>query len=122
MTRDQRLLPQVRLAVVGSRDFPYPWMVSEYLDRKVFDQLVSGGAKGVDSLARAYSIEHDKPFKEFPADWDLHGKIAGFIRNREIVEYATDVVAFHYMASRGTQHTIDLARGSGKLREVICVY
>lgn len=113
---------KVRLAVVGSRDFPYPWLVDAYLSYKRFDELVSGGARGVDSLAQEYAGMNHIPFREFPADWDTHGKAAGFIRNAEIVEYATDVVAFHYGDSKGTAHTIGLARKAGKLREVIHVY
>jgi len=112
----------VRLAIVGSRYFPYPWMVEQYLRRKSFDELVSGGAKGVDTWAAIYAKRQSRDFKVFPADWEAHGKMAGFLRNHDIVDYATDVVAFWYGESRGTAHTIKLAREAGKLREVIHVY
>jgi hypothetical protein len=113
---------RVVFAIVGSRDFPYLWMIGEYLLRKKFDEIVSGGAKGVDTYAAKYARAQGVPCKVFPADWDGLGKGAGFIRNRQIVEYATDVIAFHYGDSKGTAHTIDLARKAGKLREVIHVY
>jgi hypothetical protein len=49
-----------------------------------------------------------------PADWGTHGKAAGFIRNKGMVDLGADVVlAFQKNKSRGTQHTIDLARKAG---------
>jgi hypothetical protein len=120
-THEQPFEP-CRMAIVGSRDFPYMWMVGRYLDEKrSVTEVVSGGARGVDTGAEHWAVKNDVPFKLFPADWDKHGKAAGFIRNAEIVEYATDVVAFQYGDSKGTAHTIELARKAGKLREVIHV-
>ena len=36
----------------------------------------------------------DIPIKKFPAEWDKHGKGAGFIRNKQMAEYADAVVLF----------------------------
>lgn len=49
-----------------------------------------------------------------PAAWRIHGKAAGFIRNKEMVDLGADLVlAFQKNKSKGTQHTIDLARKAG---------
>lgn len=114
-------MQRIKLAIVGSRDFPYPWIISEYLKRKTFHEIVSGGASGVDTFAQEYAEVYGYPTTIFYADWKKYGKSAGFIRNKQIVEYATDVVAFQYDNSNGTQHTINLAQEAGKLREVISV-
>lgn len=111
-----------RLAIVGSRDFPYLWMVGRYLDEKRPAEVVSGGAKGVDTAAERWANKNGVPFKKFPADWNKYGKGAGFVRNQQIVDYANCVVAFQYNKSNGTADTITKALKAEKLREVISVY
>ena len=83
----------VRLAVVGSRTF------NDYAD----------------ALAERYAHERGLPTNVFPADWDTHGKAAGFLRNHKIVAAADEVVAFWDGRSRETQHTIEFARASGEV-------
>ncbi len=113
-----------RLAVVGSRDFPYRWMVYEYLSHqrlgyKAADRVVSGGAKGVDSWAADWALESGVETTVFLPDWEKYGKSAGYRRNVDIINEATRVVAFQYNNSKGTQHSIDLAKKHGKPCEVI---
>jgi hypothetical protein len=50
----------------------------------------------------------------FPADWDKHGKAAGFLRNTTIIENADWVVAFWDGTSRGTSDSIKKAHAAGK--------
>ena len=99
----------VKLAVVGSRDFEDYEFMKEMLQWHECWQIISGGAKGADTLARKYAAEHGKEYVEFPALWDKYGRSAGYKRNIQIVEAAEEIVAFHDGASRGTQHTIDIA-------------
>ena len=110
----------MKLAVVGSRDFPYLWMVGEILARmRITVEIVSGGARGVDTVASNWARYHEMSEKIFLPDWDRFGKSAGYRRNTEIVDYCDELIAFQFNKSRGTQHSIDLARKAGKLREVI---
>jgi hypothetical protein len=51
-------------------------------------------------------------------DWFAHGRVAGLMRNSQIVDYAEEVFAFHDGTSRGTLDTIRKAREAGKLRKV----
>lgn len=62
---------------------------------------------------------HGLPYKEFPADWEAHGKRAGFIRNQQIVNYADRVVAFWDGESKGTKSTIDMALKAKKRLDVV---
>jgi hypothetical protein len=104
----------LKLAVVGSRDFnDYAFMI-EILQWYPIKQIISGSARGADSLARRYANEHNISLKEFPAEWNKHGKAAGFMRNKLIVDAADEVIAFWDGSSRGTKHTIDIATENGK--------
>lgn len=73
------------------------------------DEIVSGGAIGIDTfgeeLAKTYSI----PIKMFPANWTVHGKSAGFLRNEEMAKYANCLIAFWDGQSKGTKHMIEMA-------------
>jgi hypothetical protein len=74
-------------------------------------EVVSGGARGVDALARIYAQEHALPFKLFTADWEKHGKRAGPMRNMEMADYADFGIAVWDGRSQGTAHMIGLMHG-----------
>lgn len=75
--------------------------------------IVSGGARGVDSIAAYYSKRLGLTTVEYPADWATHGKAAGYSRNQTIVDDCDEVHAFPG-AGRGTWDTIARARKAGK--------
>jgi hypothetical protein len=111
------------LAVVGSRSIvDYEWVKKKILETYPLDEIteiVSGGARGVDSLAEKFAREYKKKLKVFPALWDVFGKSAGFQRNYQIVDYADEVIAFWDGFSNGTKHTIDTASQKRKACVVI---
>ena len=104
----------MKLAIVGSRDFNNYEFLKKIVDFHPCTQIISGGARGADTLARQYAIEHGIPFKEFFPDWDTHGKSAGFLRNEQIVQACDELVAFWDGKSRGAKHSITLAEDAGK--------
>lgn len=61
------------------------------------------------------------PVKQFPADWKKHKRAAGPIRNREMAEYATHLLAFWDGSSRGTADMINQMNRVGKPGLVITV-
>jgi hypothetical protein len=73
-------------------------------------EVVCGLARGVDSLGKKWAEKNDIPVKEFPADWDRHGRKAGYLRNVEMVKYADALIAVWDGESKGTQHVITEAR------------
>ena len=81
-------------------------------------EVVSGGARGPDKMGEEWAQEKGIPVKKFPADWDMHGKAAGPIRNKEMAEYADAAVILWDEQSRGTKSMIDLARAAGLKVEV----
>ena len=108
-----------RVAIIGSRDYPDLDAVRAYVRcLPKGSVVVSGGAKGVDSAAESEAKLCGLPTSIYHAEWNKYGKSAGYRRNILIVENANRVVAFQHNRSRGTQHTIDIARKVGKLVEV----
>lgn len=108
----------MKVAVVGSRDIvDYNW-ISKVLDKYSIDEIISGGAKGVDSLAARYAIEHKIELTVFRPEWQAYGKSAGFIRNKLIVDHSEHVIAFWDGKSAGTKHSIEYAQKRNKLVEI----
>ena len=108
----------VRLAIVGGRDFAdYDYMkrcLEGYRKENTVIQVVSGGARGADSLGERWAKENGIPTKIFPAQWDKYGKSAGFRRNKDIVANCDAVAAFWDGQSRGTENTISIAQSNSK--------
>lgn len=64
-------------------------------------------------MAESYAEMRGIPVKRFDADWDKHGKAAGPIRNREMINEADELISFWDGESRGTKGTIDMANEKG---------
>ena len=105
----------MKLAIVGSRSFFDYQLLVETLQDLDISEIVSGGARGADTLAEKYAKEKGIPVKIFKPDWDGLGKAAGFIRNKSIIDYADKVIAFWDGQSHGTQHSMNLALKQDKL-------
>lgn len=102
----------MKVAVVGSRD-----LIISNLEKYVpYDalEIVSGGAKGVDTCAREYAIKNKLRLKEFLPDYTRYGRKAPLLRNLEIIDYSDIVIAFWDKKSRGTKFTIDNCRKRNK--------
>lgn len=109
----------MKVAIIGSRTFRSFSILEKRMDFYLRDQnpeditIISGGANGADTLARIYAKEKSYKMIEHLADWDKHGKAAGFIRNKLIVDDADVLVAFWDGRSKGTLSSIDLAKKKG---------
>jgi GH18 family chitinase len=110
-----------RVAVVGSRTFTDYDLLCKTLDGVVSDgdEIVSGGAFGADKLAEQYAKSRNLNTIIYYPDWDTYGKSAGYLRNQQIVKDCDVLVAFWLNNSRGTKHSIDLARKAGKEVHII---
>lgn len=73
-------------------------------------------ANGADTLGETYAKNNCFQIRYFPADWDKFGKSAGYIRNKQMAEYASyrkgygALIAFWDGKSKGTMHMINLAK------------
>jgi hypothetical protein len=69
-------------------------------------EVVSGCARGADSLGEHYALVNDLPVKKFPASWDKHGRQAGILRNTEMADYADAAIVVWDGVSNGSKHMI----------------
>ena len=97
----------MRVAIIGSRNIPKEAadLAQPYLPLST-GEIVSGGAEGVDTGAKALAGRLGIPFKEFLPDYQSFGKRAPLIRNDRIIEYADMVIALWDGKSKGTQYVI----------------
>lgn len=112
----------IRILVTGSRDWTDKEIIKTAavnLLNKFEDQeltLVSGACpNGADRLAEEIWVANRiGPIELHPANWELYGKRAGFIRNAEMVYPGADVcIAFIKNESKGSTMTADLAEKAG---------
>ena len=117
----------IKLIIAGGRDFnDYDLLidsVNELIEKGILIEgsitIVSGMARGADTLAVQLSLDNDLPLLKFPADWNLHGKAAGFIRNQQMAKEADMLLAFWDGKSKGTRHMIEYMEGLSKPAYVI---
>ena len=105
------------VAVIGSRNLTVGDL-SAYLPDDT-TEIVSGGARGIDSCARAYAKAHGIKLTEFLPEYDRYGKSAPLKRNIQIIEYADEVAAIWDGESRGTRFVIDKC---GEMNVPVTVY
>lgn len=107
----------MKLAIVGSRDF-YDYKLLCQKIKEHYPQppslIISGGARGADSLAERYAIEFKIPMDVRPANWSHYGKAAGPIRNEEMAVECTHAIAFPSRKGVGTQDMIKRLERKGK--------
>lgn len=75
--------------------------------------VISGGARGADRLGETWAKANGVLLKVYPADWDTHGKSAGYLRNALMASRANALVALWDGQSHGTRHMIGCAKGRG---------
>ena len=112
----------IKVLVCGSRIFN-DW---EYLSQKLDEILdsrfphdeiiiISGSAKGADTLALYYANQNGDGIEAYPADWETYGNKAGILRNVQMLEQGNPdlVVAFPRGKAKGTRHMIKIAKEAG---------
>lgn len=107
----------MKTLIAGSRSFQNlnSYIIDSFIGHfNKVSEIVSGTAKGIDRLGEIWAEEYNIPIKKFPANWNKYGKEAGFIRNKEMVDYCDQALIIWDGESRGTKHDIDLLNESNK--------
>jgi hypothetical protein len=101
----------MKLVIAGGRDFvpeEKHWKyLSKFIKQKHVIEIVSGCARGADRFGEMLGEKLGIPVKKFPADWSTFGLAAGFIRNRQMAEYADAV--FLFPGGKGTKNMKEMA-------------
>lgn len=103
------------MIVTGGRDYSDQKKVDEVLDLLFPDFVIEGGATGADSLVRNWCMRNKVQGKTYKADWDVHGKSAGPIRNRQMIEENPEAIILAFPGGKGTQSCINIAKQLGRL-------
>jgi hypothetical protein len=108
----------MKLIIAGGRNIDIGWYgvdaaIQLSSNIRYVSEVVCGGASGVDEAGKNWASEDWKqdypscsdspiPVKMFPADWNTHGKAAGPIRNRQMAQYADELLLIWDGQSKGS--------------------
>ena len=109
----------LKIAVVGSRTIE-KIDLGHILPAKC-SEIISGGARGVDSCASNFAKENNIELKIFLPEYSIYGKSAPILRNRRIVDYADKVIIIWDGNSKGTKSVIDYCIKKHKDHEIILI-
>ena len=110
---------KMKIAIIGSRGL-HVENLEIYLPDGV-TEIVSGGARGIDTDAACFAREKSLKMTVFLPKYDRYGRGAPILRNYQIVDYADEVLAFWDGRSRGTKSVIDYCQKQNKRVTVITV-
>jgi len=117
----------MKVLICGGRDLNRH-ECNNWLDRNLYDYLadatgsyssltvshiIQGGARGADEGAKDWAKSEGITCIEFPADWKAHGKAAGPIRNRKMLDQGKPDFVIALPGGRGTKNMVDQAISRG---------
>lgn len=118
-----------KVIIAGSREFDNYDMLKEKCDkilsRKVNEGeeivIVSGTARGADTLGEKYAEERGYKIERYPANWDKYGKRAGYLRNKKMAEVSNACIVFlsPKAENKGSKMMISIATEEKLLIRVI---
>ena len=115
-----------KVIIAGSRGFSNYRLLREQCNKFLREKrkisniiIVSGHARGADTLGEKYAQDEGFDLEIYPAQWDKFGKRAGYRRNEQMAEVADALIAFWDGSSRGTKHIIDIMNEKNLLVMVV---
>ena len=108
-------MTKTRILVCGGRDYSD----AEWFDKCIMHLIqhvtpadiliIQGGARGADRLAKEWAERYGVEQIEFRADWDRHGKAAGYIRNKQMLDEGKPHMVVAFPGGRGTASMVQIA-------------
>jgi hypothetical protein len=114
---------EFRILVCGGRNYADASLLNATLDNIVANiratasnqsiRLIHGAARGADSLAAAWASSRGLAATAYPAKWDIHGRSAGFVRNKQMLDEGQPHLVVAFPGGAGTAMMIRIARNAG---------
>lgn len=106
----------MKAIICGGRNFD-DW---EYLETTLnhalkwwkLTTIITGGARGADSMAHTWAVNNKLQTLVLKADWNGMGRAAGMIRNKKMLEQGPDIV-IAFPGGTGTENMITISRAAG---------
>ena len=115
-----------KVIIAGSRGFSNYKLLREQCNKFLREKrktsniiVVSGHARGADTLGEKYAQDEGFTLEIYPAQWKKFGKRAGYRRNEQMAEVADSLIAFWDGSSKGTKHMIDIMNEKKLLVRVV---
>ena len=115
-----------KVIIAGSRGFSNYKLLREQCNKFLREKrktsniiVVSGHARGADTLGEKYAQDEGFTLEIYPAQWKKFGKKAGYRRNEQMAEVADALIAFWDGSSKGTKHMIDIMNEKNLLVRVV---
>jgi hypothetical protein len=103
----------MRLLVCGGRTYSDKDYLFSTLDTYRPHVVIQGGASGADALAKEWASYRNIPCEEFKADWACHGKAAGPMRNKKMLDEGKPDIVLAFDGGKGTENMKNLAVSYG---------
>lgn len=107
----------MRVLICGGREYNDTEKMYEFLDRIHKDlqitTVIEGDARGADRIAGFWARKNKIDNVKFPADWDAHGRAAGIIRNKQMLEEGAPDLVIAFPGGRGTANMVFIAKEAG---------
>lgn len=105
-----------KVLVCGGRDYSDRETLFSVLDiahaANPIIEIMHGCAAGADALANDWACARSVRVRKFPADWDTHGKAAGPIRNREMLDRGKPHMVIAFPGGAGTRNMVEQSAGA----------
>lgn len=115
-----------KVIIAGSRGFSNYKLLREQCNKFLREKrktnniiIVSGHARGADTLGEKYAQDEGFALEIYPAQWKKLGKQAGYRRNEQMAEVADALIAFWDGSSKGTKHMIDIMNEKNLLVRIV---
>lgn len=99
----------MKILVCGGRDYKDYGLVVTTIDDHKPTAIITGGATGADRLAGLYANVMHIPLTVYPANWKLHGKKAGHLRNQQMLDEGKPDLVIAFPGGKGTANMIGKA-------------
>lgn len=106
----------MRLLVCGGRDFEDWDLFKDSMTELVKDVdhvIISGRAKGADTMAQAWAKYRGYQFEGYLADWEAYGKAAGHMRNKRMLDEGHPDLVIAFPGGKGTANMVEQATKAG---------